>query len=141
MNKIFLLNVCALLACIAVQQIVTCGDTGSVRPGVIVGSNGGLHKLEAFCCFAAISLLVPAFAFYSSNNLADRKKQAIALLICNPILFGLIGFMNARGVHQWTISELMGPRSVVIVGPDSYARNGILEYFRGITAPYGAGGG
>jgi len=141
MNKILLLNVCLLLGCVVVQQSITCGDTSSIGPGVLIGSTIGLHKLQAFLCFAAISLSAPAIACCLSKKLGSGKKEVIALLICNPILFGLIGFMNEHGVHQWSLSEIAGPRTVVILGPDSYARNGILEYFREITTPYGGGGG
>lgn len=106
MNKILLLNGFLLLTCIGTDMFLTCWQ-------------GGAYQLRPNGCatFATVSLLIPLLAYVHSRRKGkNNRKEIIALLVFNPLMFSFIAWTQQVLPHEWSLSELAGRRTIVLTG-------------------------
>lgn len=117
MNKILIANGLLLLACAGLQQFNICNhDSLDSTTGLLVASPIG--REEQVYIYLAASLIAPLAVLLKPNGKKGwLKKEFAALLVFNPILFFLFGHCNEQLKHEWTLSELAGPRTVMLAGP------------------------
>jgi hypothetical protein len=128
MNRIFILNGLLLATCAGLQQFNICNhDSLDSATGLLVASP--IARDEAIYIYIGASLIAPLAVLSKSNGKRGLLiREFAALLVFNPIVFFLFGQCHEQLKHEWTLSELAGPRTVILVGPGyGYGHyNGVL---------------
>jgi hypothetical protein len=103
MNGILILNGVLLLAILGFQQ--WCGAHRLIEDFRLFEGVG--------LAYSAVSLTIPLIVFIKGKTeKISRKREIIALLIFNPLMFCVIPHRYQQINYQWSISKIVGPQLI-----------------------------